>query len=428
MRRLYFRIYLAMLASLALFAILAGLTWRTFSSFENMGPQAAFYVEAAERLALPADAPPEEQQRQLEHWRAISGYDLAIFAPDGRLISEAADGNLPSPLEMEHKPWTRQWRGPFGVHAVQLSDGRWLVAARPRADRGWLRRFGWLAALIGIALAVAIAAYPVVRRLTRGLERLEASVVALGAGNLSSRVSIEGRDEVARLAATFNQAADRIEQLIRTNKSLLANASHELRSPLARLRMAMEGIQPPMPAATRDEIARNIRELDQLIEEILLASRLEAQGSDWAHIEPVDLVALAAEECARVGADMTASPAQGLIVSADARLLRRLIRNLLENARRYGRGSPVEVEIRSIAAAVELDVLDRGPGIPEAERERIFEPFYRLPGVREREGGVGLGLSLARQIAERQGGSILCLPRDGGGSRFRVCWPASPNA
>lgn len=428
MRRLYFRIYLAMLAALALFAILAGLTWRTFSSFEDAGPRTAFFSEAAERLAPPADAPPADQQRQLERWRSLSGYDLAIFAADGRLIAEAADGSLPSPLEMEHGhgPRSRQWRGPFGIYAVQLGDGRWLVAARPRADRGLLPRFGWLAALIGIALAVAVAAWPVVRRLTRSLERLEAGVVALGAGDLSSRVTIEGRDEVARLAASFNQAADRIEQLIRTNKSLLANASHELRSPLARLRMAMEGIQQPMPAATREEIARNIRELDQLIEEILLASRLEAQGSDPAHVERVDLVALAAEECARTGADMTVSPGGGLVVSADARLLRRLIRNLLENARRHGGGSPVEVEIRSVASLVELDVLDRGPGVPEVERARIFEPFYRLRGAREREGGVGLGLSLARQIAEAHGGSIACLPREGGGSRFRLCWPALP--
>jgi signal transduction histidine kinase len=262
----------------------------------------------------------------------------------------------------------------------------------------------------------------VVRRLTRSLERLETSVVALGAGDLSSRVTIEGRDEVARLAASFNQAADRIEQLIRTNKSLLANASHELRSPLARLRMAIaiEGIQQPMPAATREEIARNIAELDQLIEEILLASRLEAQGSDPALIERVDIVALAAEECARIRAGMTASPGQGVIVAADARLLRRLIRNLLENARRYGGGSPVEVEIRVTAALVELDVLDRGPGVPETDRERIFEPFHRLRGARERDGGTGLGLSLARQIAASQGGSISCLPREGGGSRFRV--------
>ena len=423
MRRLYFRIYVAVLASLALFAILAAVTWRLFYGFEHLGPRPELYVEAAERLAPPVDASPAEQQRQLEHWRSLSGYELAIFAPDGRTIARAADGELPSPQGHEARPLSRQWRGPFGIHAVQLSDGRWLVAARPRADRGWLPRFGWIAALLGIACAVGVAAYPVVRRLTRGLEQLEASVAALGAGDLSSRARMEGRDEVARLAATFNQAADRIEQLIQSNRSLLANASHELRSPLARLRMGLEGIQETIPVIGREELARNIRELDELVEEILLASRLEAQASDHATFERIDLVALVAEECARTGAEIMTIPGKGAQVSGDPRLLRRLIRNLLENAKRYGAGFPIDVAIHSTAATIEVDVLDGGPGVPPAERERIFEPFYRLPGARERDGSVGLGLSLTRQIAKRHGGTVICLPRDGGGSCFRVSLP-----
>lgn len=428
MRRLYFRIYLAVLASLVLFALIAAVTWRTYYGFEHLGPRHELYVEAAERLAPPASAPPADQQRQLEHWRALSGYELAIFAADGRVIAQAADGALPFPLGHEARPLARQWRGPFGIYAVQLGDGRWLVAARPRADRGWLPRFGWLAALLGIACAVGIAAYPVVRRLTRGLEQLEASVAALGAGDLSSRSRIEGRDEVARLAATFNQSADRIERLIQANKSLLANASHELRSPLARLRMGLEGMQATIPETGREELARNIRELDQLIEEILLASRLEAQGSDQASFERIDLVALVAEECARTGGEITTIPGESGQVSADPRLLRRLIRNLLENAKRHGAGSPIEVDIRRTPGAIELDVLDRGPGVPPAERERIFEPFYRQPGARERDGSVGLGLSLTRQIATRHGGTVVCLSRDGGGSNFRVTLPIAPGS
>ena len=424
MRRLYFRIYLAVLASLALFAVLAGVTWRMFYGFDFVGPSAAFYVEAAERLAPSGDAQSEAQQRQLEHWRQISGYDLALFTASGRVIAQAAEGPLPSPVGSEIRPWTRHWRGPFGIHAVQLSDGRWLVAARPRAERGLLSRLGWLFALLGIACAVGIAAYPVVRRLTRGLEQLEASVASLGAGNMSARVEIEGRDEVARLAATFNRSAARIEQLIETNKALLANASHELRSPLARLRMAIEGNRESMPAAARAEAARNIQELDQLIEEILLASRLDAQAADAASFEPVDLVALAAEECARGGAELAMSPAAGVVMTGDSRLLRRLIRNLVENARRHGSGTPLEVEIRASPSTIELDVLDRGPGVPEAERERIFEPFYRMPGAREREGSIGLGLSLTRQIAARHGGTVECLPRTGGGSCFRLSLPS----
>lgn len=376
-------------------------------------------------MAPPANAPLDAQRQQLDHWRSLSGYDIAIFDPAGKVIVQTGAGQLPSPIDAGADPVERHRHGPFGIYSMQLRDHRWLVAAQPIAERGLLRRFGWLFALLGIAGAVGIAAYPVVRRLTRRLEQLETSVEAWGAGNLSARATIKGRDEVARLAGTFNQSAAHVEQLIATNKALLANASHELRSPLARLRMGVEAFMGAVPAATQTELTRNIRELDQLIEEILLASRLEAQAVDRASIEPVDLVALTAEECARIDAELSVASDPGIVLPADPRLLRRLIRNLLENAKRHGGGSRVEVAIRSTAATIELDVLDSGPGVPEAERERIFEPFYRQPGTREREGSVGLGLSLARQIAERHGGAIACLPRAGSGSCFRVTLPAA---
>ena len=146
--------------------------------------------------------------------------------------------------------------------------------------------------------------------------------------------------------------------------------------------------------------------------------------------EDVDLLALAAEECARVDAVLEGEPAS---VKGDPRLLRRMIRNLLENAWRYGAQSPsaelhggtgVEVVVAKRAGGgVSLRVCDRGPGVPEAERERIFEPFYRLAGARERAGGVGLGLALVHQIARKHGGEVKCLPRDGGGSCFEVVLP-----
>ena len=431
MHRLYFRVYLAVLGSLALFAVLAGVTWRVFAEYDRIGPRPEFFQEAAERLAPPIDAAADAQRRQLEHWRALSGYELALFTADGRIIAEASDGALPSPLAGVEKPKSRHWRGPFGIFALQLGDGRWLVAARPRTERGFLTRFGWLAALLGLTGAVGIAAYPVVRRTTRGLERLQASVEALGAGNLSARVTISGRDEVARLGLKFNQSAARIEDLVRVNKNLLANASHELRSPLARLAVAAESLSSVAPAGTRDEIGTNIRELDQLIDEILLASRLDSQLIEPAGLERVDLVGLAAEECARVGAELDASSAKGGVITGDARLLRRLIRNLVENAQRHGGDTPVEVAFQPSGqpsgqpskAGIIFDVLDRGPGIAVAERERIFEPFYRPPGVRERHGSVGLGLALVRQIVTRHGGTVECIARNGGGSCFRVSLP-----
>ena len=425
MHRLYVRIYLSVLGSLALFAMIAAATWHFFADTETFGPKPEFYVAAAERLAPPANAATDIQQTQLEHWHAVSGYDLALFKPDGSLIAQATEGNEPFPDWSEGKPRRQDRHGPFAMHAVQLSDGRWLAVDRPRSARGLLSRFGWLAALLGIASAVGIASYPVVRRLTRGLEELQAGVEALGSGNLAARVSIKGRDEVARLAAKFNQSAARIEQLIQTNKQLLANASHELRSPLARLRMGIEGLRKAAPAGAQAEMVQNIHELDQLIEEILLASRLDSQTADQMHTEPVDLGGLAAEECAQIDAEIAIPSAVSVMVQGDPRLLRRLIRNLLENARRYGGGSAIKVVLRQAGSGIEMDVLDRGPGVPEAERQRIFQPFFRLPGARERDGSVGLGLSLVQQIAQQHGGQVVCLARDGGGSCFRLSLPAS---
>ena len=267
-----------------------------------------------------------------------------------------------------------------------------------------------------------------VRRLTRRLEALKAGVEAFGGGALHQRVAEDGRDEVAAVAVSFNRAAERIETLVRSHQSLLANASHELRSPLARLKMALamiEGAAPAERARLQREIDTNIAELDALVEEVLLSSRLDAGGSGLETRTPVPLLALAAEEAARVGATAGGDDVELL---ADERLLRRALRNLLENARRYA-GEGIEVQVLRRDRGAEVRVCDRGPGVPEAQRERIFEPFYRLAGHAEREGGVGLGLALVRQIAQRHGGQARCEPREGGGSCFVITLaPAAASA
>jgi signal transduction histidine kinase len=155
-----------------------------------------------------------------------------------------------------------------------------------------------------------------------------------------------------------------------------------------------------------------------LIEEILLASRLDAQEPDVGTIESVDLVGLAAEECARTQATLS-TPVASLQVPGVSKLLRRLVRNLLENARRHGAGEVVLTLAQSEGFAL-IQVCDQGPGVPAELQERIFEPFYRLPGASEREGGVGLGLALVKSIAIRHGGNVQCRNQDGGGACFEV--------
>ena len=280
-----------------------------------------------------------------------------------------------------------------------------------------------LVLLAVIALVVAAAAYPVVRRLTGRLERLQASVGVWGAGDLSARVAVEGRDEVAQLAISFNLSAARVEALMGAQKTLLANVSHELRSPLARVRMAIELLQDSAPEGIRAELTRDIAELDQLIGEVLLASRLEAATEPGRSVVRVDFTALVAEECARVAADFSAEP---IDVEGDPALLRRMVRNLLENARRHGGATPISAILSSCSpAVVQLQICDRGPGVPESEREAIFAPFYRAPGASEADGGYGLGLSLVRQIVGRHGGDVCCVEHPSGGGCFRVTLPRS---
>jgi signal transduction histidine kinase len=131
----------------------------------------------------------------------------------------------------------------------------------------------------------------------------------------------------------------------------------------------------------------------------------------------VDLLGLVAEEAARSDAAVSGEAVE---LQGDARLLRRLVRNLLDNARRHAGGAEVTARVERLAAGARLVVADRGPGIPESERERIFEPFYRPAGVPETGSGYGLGLALVRQIARAHGGDARCFAREGGGTEFEV--------
>ncbi len=446
MHRLYIRIYLAVLLALAVFAALVSLTWFVFIRDEVMFRPGGQWTQASAELladALPADAPVEVVASRLRRWHERTDADVVLLDSDHRLIAAAGDPpewatKLPPPKDPALSGRLRDEHE--SVFRLVLPDGRTLLMRTerffgpPRGPPGGPRGGppgrgpgGIVFWLVLMALAVGVGAYPVVRRLTRRLERLQHGVDALGAGDLTTRVDVTGRDEVAVLAASFNRSAERIESLVAAQKSLLANASHELRSPLARLRMALAMLPEDIEPRLRVEVDRDIAELDALIDEVLLASRLDATARDAAQAdtETADWLAICAEECARTPATLAAVDGALPPVRAEDRLLRRLVRNLLENARRHARGQPIDVALVRVGDRVRLEVADRGPGVPEAERERIFEPFYRARGASEADGGVGLGLALVRGIARRHGGEVVCLPRDGGGSIFRVELPAA---
>jgi two-component system, OmpR family, sensor kinase len=435
-QRLYLRIWLAVVAAVVVLTLLFGWFWHLDAERER--------TQRPGREIVLRDTGGEIIGQAVAKPILVPGEGLEFIVPtrDGQTIHVLLPrpANRPQPV-----PVPSWWHQPYSL--------LWM--------------FGLFAA------AVALGAYPVIRRLTKRLEGLQIGVERWGQGDLSHRLPEEGRDEVAFLAQRFNIAAERVQALLVSHKTLLANASHELRSPLTRIRMGLELLPapalgtdvssldvplrdatalPPVPACAgrpgaagvspegalaprdgpaalksslnwKDEISRNIHELDQLIDEILLASRLDASPIDIGTLEPVDLVGLCAEECAQAGADLDVPSGQTtLMVQGVARLLHRVVRNLLENARRHA-ASDVQLSLQLAQTQAVIRVCDRGPGVPADLRERIFEPFYRLPGASEREGGVGLGLALVKSIAQRHGGSVHCEDRPGGGACFVVALP-----
>ena len=410
-RKLYLRIWLTVAGSVAVLGLLVGWAWHVADEQRDRErerqlpqPREVLVRDAAGALIGTAEAQPRRVPGQ--------GFEFAVTLDNGQVLN----------LQMAPRP------GRGGGPGPRRSDPPW----------SWLRPpygFQWMLGLAGLVVMAVL--FPVARRLTQRLEALQRGVQRWGEGDLSARLPEGGQDEVADLSRRFNAAAERVQSLmasqaalLQSQKSLLANASHELRSPLARIRMAVELSGTQGSPAARDEIRRSITELDQLVDEILLASRLDAREADMGTVESVDLIGLLAEECARVGAVLELPECTGeVVVPGVVKLLRRAVRNLLENAVRHGRRTGhaevvAQLSLEGRYAVLHID--DRGPGVPPDQRERIFEPFYRLPGASEREGGVGLGLALVRQIAARHGGSVACDNREGGGARFTLRLPKSP--
>jgi signal transduction histidine kinase len=445
-QKLYIRIWLAVVMAVAVLILLVGWIWRLAAE----PPFRDVVVRNEAGQVIGRGRSHRVNSESDEHaWRERRQPVSLMPLPAGS--APQADGPMAVPAESEPpegvvpSPSVDPDRLGVPEFLVRMHDGHTMRMRLTREPPSFWSRppFGFAWMLVWVGLAVALATYPIVRTLTRRLERLQDGVQQWGEGDLSTRVSEVGADEVAFLAKRFNQAAERVETLVKSHeallasqKSLLANASHELRSPLTRIRMGLELLGPGASAAFKNEIARNISELDQLIEEILLASRLDARESDLGTVESVELVGLAAEECARVDAELDVqvgaqpsadTPAsQELAVQGVTKLLRRAVRNLLENARRHAAGEII-LSLRQTMQHVEIRVCDHGPGVPSELRERIFEPFYRLPGATERDGGVGLGLALVKSIAERHGGRAFCEGRPEGGACFVIELPLQPS-
>jgi two-component system OmpR family sensor kinase len=237
-------------------------------------------------------------------------------------------------------------------------------------------------------------------------------------------------DELAELTQAFNDMAERIERLIAGQKELMANVSHELRSPLTRIRVALELLPRDEEADARlHDVEADLDELERLIEDVLTTARLDATGLPPhpsrmdARQVMADLAERASRDPATAGLTVSLGGSASVECVADPALLRRAVWNLIENAAKYG-APPITLAAEREGSDVVLSVTDEGAGIPPEERERVLAPFYRLDKARTPEGpthGFGLGLTLAHRVAEVHGGRIVIGPANGQGGREHGC-------
>jgi signal transduction histidine kinase len=320
--------------------------------------------------------------------------------------------------------------------ALPPPGGHLLVAGEGRGHdpvRGLL--------FIGAVLvALALGSFPLARSIASPVERLTVAARALGAGDLSARANVRARGELGELGRAFDEMAARLERLLRAERELLANVSHELRTPLARIRVALElAAEGDLERARRflGEIGQDLGELDRLIDDVLEAARRDARGAGAFPVAraPVDLGAVARDAAARFreahpGRELSVeAPAAPPPLEGDAALLRRLLAILLDNAAKYSPPpAPVTLALRAEpAGGAILEVRDRGIGIDAEDLPRLFTPFFRTDRSRARgTGGTGLGLVLARRIAEAHGGAVEVESAPGAGTVFRVRLPAAP--
>jgi signal transduction histidine kinase len=464
--RLYSRIYLHFLGVLLVVGLGASLVFA-------IGQRGAFQRQMVERIVRHVGSLVAEHRddatalaRRLEQLHADLEVDVTVRDPAGQVVAAAG-----APLRQLSARETAILQG-GGI--VTESGPAWFVAGAVRdpgssAMRGYFElsaprrlRMGslWRPAL-GVALVlivVALAAAPLARRISKPLERLTEGARRLGGGELEYRVPLDPRDrgpragrrwrrtrtdELGDLTRAFNEMAERIERLVHGQHELLANVSHELRSPLARIRVALELLPRDGDSEARlRDVETDLAELDRLIEEVLTTARLDATGRP-GHLAPIDvgrlfeeLVERAAHDPVTAGKAVVVTPRLPLELVGDRALLKRALWNLIENAAKYG-APPITLDAVREGGSVRLTVTDRGEGISPAERERVLTPFYRLDRARTPRGagqpsaGFGLGLTLAQRVAAAHGGRIVIEPaamRDGReeGCRVTLVLPDTP--
>jgi len=420
------------LALLAIFLLVQGLAlyvvWRT--TVVPLWERSA--DDLAARIALAAqtwvELPPEtradyEIELSLRHSLELGRVEAPMTTPReesyfGDLLTEALGQRTGQTVTVHRGTGSGySWLElRYGEHLLRIgfTRARYQVEA-PLAAGGVFLAGGLLTLIAVLVLA---------RRISRKLADVGRSARILGQGRTPERLPETGAEELRQLAVAFNRMADEVQKLLENRTVLLSGISHDLRTPLTRLRLALSMLESGDPDLTR-RMEGDLTEMGDLISEMMDFSRA-LQATDVGMHDLVPMLDALARHAAQTGAVIW-QPPPACPAWVGPRALHRILANLVENAQRYGDGQPVELRLESAEREVVVQVLDRGPGIPEQELETVFQPFYRLEASRAREtGGSGLGLAIVRQLADAYGWRVTLAARPGGGLVASLVIPAGP--
>ncbi len=403
-------------------------------------------IATVEHAALRAGVESNTLAFRLERHSAVLLHRGRVIATAGELARRASGpavqalASRPEGTFTAVEPFSGQhWRCRFRVtHLSGAANGATLIVFRPvEPTLRTLDRLDFALALIvilGVAGSGAIIAYAV-RRALRPVEEVTRIAAKAEASDLSHRVEVTASgEEVERLTAVINSLFDRLERAFESQRRLVSDAAHELKTPAAAiLAEAQEALRSDTPEMQRQELLKSIassaRSMARESDDLLTLARGETLRSETRPVDLREIAVLAvaaSQPLARERRMELRLEVEGMtVVEGDAAALERMVANLIANAVRYGlNASDVLIRVSGGESQIEITVADRGPGIPEADRKRIFERFVRLPDARRlRPEGSGLGLAIVAQAVRNHGGSIEVLAREGGGAVFVVTLP-----
>ncbi len=421
-RSIFAKLFIAMIIAGIAVNLLVGAFFRYFFMPRNQAALMNNIRVYTDYIVRDIGIPPDTR-RAGEIARRI-GFDISI---EGKGLSWSSTDRPPAPLRFRavHRlsDGGISWgRGRF-VYYKDFGPYRYTFSTLHNVSTEV--KYLHLAVLSLLLTVILGGCYLLIRRILMPVRTLTAAMGEVSGGNLDYDVAVRTGDEIGELARSFNEMRERIRDMLRSREQLLLDVSHELRSPLTRIKVALEYLE---EGGARKDIAEDVLEMEKMVTEILETERLNRNGGILQK-EKVALRPLLDEVMGEMqvpAGEILFAPGDDVSVNGDRRLIKMLFRNILENARKYSDPlkKPVTITVRDEAGSALIEVRDHGIGIPPEELPFVFEPFYRVDHSRSRKtGGYGLGLGLCKKIAEAHGGSIGIESVSGEGTAVRVVLP-----